>query len=90
MGEFLIGPEGKVLAVWPIRQLQFRPPFPAFNQAIVDSIKQTLYEPLNIDGQRVPVCAMSAADASNAKGGTRSIRLERRAFMAGLSVKRDV
>jgi len=56
MGEFLIGADGKVVQVWPIREFRFMPPFPRFNQVIVDSIKNSLYEPLKIDGRPVPVC----------------------------------
>lgn len=55
-GEFLIGVDGKVAQVWPIREFRFMPPFPPFNQVIVDSIKNSLYEPLKIDGRAVPVC----------------------------------
>jgi len=55
-GEFLIGIDGTVVQVWPIREFRFTPPFPPFNQVIVDSIKGSLYEPLKIDGRPIPVC----------------------------------
>jgi hypothetical protein len=57
LGEYLIGTKGEVVQVWPLRELRFTPPFPQFNQAIVDSLKQWVYEPISIDGRATPVCA---------------------------------
>jgi TonB family protein len=56
MGEFLLDPEGSVAQVWTIREVSFSPPFPPFNQAIVDAIKQWKFEPLIVRGKPVPVC----------------------------------
>jgi hypothetical protein len=56
VGEFLIDTKGRVAKVWPIREPRFTPPFPQFNQAIVDAVKESLYEPLVIDGRARPVC----------------------------------
>ena len=56
MGELLLDQRGSVAAVWSIREVVFTPPFPPFNQAITDSLRQSTYEPSIIDGQRVPVC----------------------------------
>ena len=56
MGEFLLSTQGRVLEVWTIQEVRFRPPFPPFNQAIVDAIKQWEFEPLMIEGRPVPVC----------------------------------
>jgi hypothetical protein len=54
--EVLIGPDGKVQSVWPVREPTFEPPFPAFAQAIVDALETWEYEPYRPGGSAVPVC----------------------------------
>jgi hypothetical protein len=39
VGEMLLNTPGKVARVWTIREVNFNPPFPAFNQAIVDGLR---------------------------------------------------
>jgi protein TonB len=56
MGEVLMDRNGKVSHVWPLREVQFTPPFPAVNEAIVDAIKQWEYEPVVVKSQAVPWC----------------------------------
>lgn len=56
VGDVLIDPAGRVVRVWPIRQVAFTPPFPAFNTAIVDAIKQWRFEPFLLANSPVPVC----------------------------------
>jgi len=56
VGEVLIDANGKVAHVWTTRELKFTPPFPSFNQAIVDAIRQWEFEPLRVDKRPVPVC----------------------------------
>ena len=56
IGEVLIGRDGKVLRVWPIREVRFTPPFPSFNAAIVDAAKRSVYEPVTVDSRAVPFC----------------------------------
>jgi hypothetical protein len=56
-GEFLIGRDGKVAHVWTTREVKLTPPFPKFNQAIVDAIRQWQYDPLVIDSKPTPACA---------------------------------
>ena len=56
LGEVLIGDSGKVAYVWPIREVIFSPPFPAFNNAITDAIRQWEFAPLLVQGQPMPVC----------------------------------
>jgi hypothetical protein len=40
--------------VWTIRAVKFTPPFPQFNHAIVDAIKQWRFEPLMVERRPVP------------------------------------
>ena len=56
VGEFLIDRTGSVLEVWSTREVGFNPPFPAFNRAIVDAMRQWRFEPLVVKGRRVPWC----------------------------------
>jgi hypothetical protein len=56
VGEALIGPDGRVRGVSVLRDLKFKPPFPAFSKAISDAILQWKYTPTLVDGQPVPVC----------------------------------
>jgi len=56
MGEFLLDTQGKVLKVWTLREVGLSPPFPLFNEAIVDAIPQWQFEPLIVEGQSVPAC----------------------------------
>lgn len=55
-GEALIDTKGNVARVWSIRKVEITPPFPAFNKAIVDAIRQWHFEPVRVDGKAVPVC----------------------------------
>jgi len=54
--EVLVGPDGKVEAVWPIREPSLEPAFPAFAEAIIDALKTWEYKPFRVEGQAVPVC----------------------------------
>ncbi len=56
IGEFLIGTTGKVIRVWPLREIEFTPPFPPFNAAIRDAVEKWQYEPFAPDGVAVPFC----------------------------------
>ena len=56
IGEALINNSGKVVRVWPIREVQFKPPFPSFNSAITDAIRQWEFEPLIVQGKPATVC----------------------------------
>jgi hypothetical protein len=56
VGEVLVDRQGFVLEVWSIREVGFNPPFPAFNRAVVDSLRQWRFEPLVLNGQHVPWC----------------------------------
>lgn len=56
MGVILITAAGKVARVWTLRDVQFRPPFPPFNEAIVAAVHQWEFEPVQLDGDTVPVC----------------------------------
>ena len=56
LGEVLITESGKVTHVWPIREVAFQPPFPAFNNAITDAIYQWVFEPFIVMGKPMPVC----------------------------------
>ena len=56
VGEALVDQEGKVRDVWTIRPLRFDPAWPEFEDALLASIRQTVYEPSVVDGTAVPVC----------------------------------
>ena len=56
VGEALVDQEGKVRDVWTIRPLRFEPAWPEFEEALLASIRQTVYEPSVVDGQAVSVC----------------------------------
>jgi len=56
-GEFLIDGGGMVIGVWAIREVRLTPPLPAFNQAIVDAIRQWKFEPPMIDGRPAALCS---------------------------------
>lgn len=56
VGEVLIDANGTVAHVWPTREVRFSPRFPAFNQAIVDAVRQWRFEPLRVANNAVPVC----------------------------------
>ena len=56
LGEALISNTGRVAHVWPIREVKFVPPFPAFNNAIADAMKQWEFEPLLVQGKPAAFC----------------------------------
>ena len=56
IGEVLINNTGKVAHVWPIREVTFVPPFPAFNNANTEAIQQWEFEPLLAQGKPTAFC----------------------------------
>jgi hypothetical protein len=60
--ELLIGPDGKVQAVWPVREPRFEPPFPAFSEAVVAALQTWEYEPHRAAGKGVPACILVRTD----------------------------
>lgn len=56
MADALIDIDGKIRELWVLRQPTLTPPWPEFNTAIEESIRQWQYEPLIVKGKRVPVC----------------------------------
>jgi hypothetical protein len=56
LGEVLINNAGKVVHVWPIREVKFVPSFPAFNNAITDAMQQWEFEPLFVKGKPAAFC----------------------------------
>ena len=56
LGEVLINNTGKVAHVWPIREVKFVPPFPAFNNAITDAMQQWEFESLIVQGKPAAFC----------------------------------
>jgi hypothetical protein len=60
--QFLIGPDGRVQAVWAVQEPVLDPPFPAFSQAIVDELKTWEYEPYRVGGKALPVCMTVSTD----------------------------
>ena len=53
VGEILLDATGTVSQVWTIREIQFIPPFPAFNRAVVDAVWQWRFKPVTIDGKPI-------------------------------------
>ena len=47
---------GRVAHIWPIREVKFVPPFPAFNNAITDAMKQWEFEPLLLQEKPAAFC----------------------------------
>jgi hypothetical protein len=45
LGAVLVDTNGKVSRVWTAREVQFKPPFPQFNEAIVAAVRQWEFEP---------------------------------------------
>lgn len=58
MHEVLVGPNGKVASIWPLREPAFDPPFPDLAKDIVDALLTWEYEPLLSEGRGVPVCVV--------------------------------
>ena len=56
IGEILLDTHGKVRRVWTIRQARLTPPFPAFNNAILDAVRQWQFEPFVVESQARPIC----------------------------------
>jgi outer membrane biosynthesis protein TonB len=56
IGEVLLSTDGKVARVWTVREVEFTPPFPAFNQAIVDALKKWEFTPVVVKGEAIPLC----------------------------------
>ncbi len=56
IGEVLLDTEGKVSHIWTIRQAPITPPFPAFNRAILDAVRQWQFEPFVVQSQARPIC----------------------------------
>jgi outer membrane biosynthesis protein TonB len=64
VGEVLIGVDGKVRGVWPVKEVEFSPPWPEFNEAIEAAVRQWVFEPTKADGRPVPVCMAVSVGAS--------------------------
>jgi hypothetical protein len=56
IGEILVDTHGKVGRVWTVREVEFTPSFPAFNQAIVDALKKWEFTPVVVKGDAIPLC----------------------------------
>ena len=56
LGEILLDTHGKVSHIWTIRQARLTPPFPAFNNAIFDAVRQWQFEPFVVESEARPLC----------------------------------
>lgn len=56
IGEILLDTHGKVSHIWTIRQPRLTPPFPAFNNAIFDAVRQWRFEPFVVESRARPIC----------------------------------
>lgn len=71
IGEILLDTHGKVRHIWTIRQPRLAPPFPPFNNAILDAVRQWQFEPFVVESQARPICMTVSV---NIDGGTRRWR----------------
>ena len=55
-GVVLVGPDGKVKALWSFAEPEFTPPWPEGMAAINDAIKKWEYVPVLLNGEPQPVC----------------------------------
>jgi outer membrane biosynthesis protein TonB len=56
IGEALIAADGSVADAWSVREPRLTPPFPEFNEAILKAIRKWEYEPVTVEGERMPFC----------------------------------
>ena len=56
IGDILVDTDGLVVDAWTLREPKFEPPFPEFTAAVLKSVTKWKYEPLNVEGNRVPFC----------------------------------
>jgi hypothetical protein len=64
VGEYVIDLAGKVAHVSPTREIEFTPPFPSFNAAIVEAIRQWEFEPPVSNGQPTPMCVTATVSVN--------------------------
>ena len=55
IGELLLDTDGNVSHIWTIRQARLTPPFPAFNRAILDAVRQWQFEPFVVESEARPI-----------------------------------
>jgi len=63
IGEALVDGAGKVVQVWTLRHLTFIPPFPQFDTAITDAVRQWEFEPVRVDAKPMPVCRILSVNS---------------------------
>jgi hypothetical protein len=56
LGEALVAADGSIAAAWAVREPRLDPPFPDFNEAILEAIKKWEYEPVIVAGEKTPFC----------------------------------
>ena len=56
IGQILLDTHGKVSHIWTIRQARLTPPFPAFNKAVLDAVRQWQFEPFVVETEARPIC----------------------------------
>ena len=62
IAEALIDQTGKVVEVWPLREIRTDPPTPALTEAAVNAIRQWVFEPPLMKKKPVPVCMTVTAN----------------------------
>lgn len=58
-GQVLVGPDGKVVEVWPVSVPEERAAGPLFSRSILEAVRKASYESLKRDGKPVPFCMLA-------------------------------
>ena len=54
--DVMVDPDGRVSHVWLLNRIEFTPPVPGFDDAIVSAIRQWRFEPFHVGGEPVAFC----------------------------------
>jgi len=83
IGEILLDTDGNVRHIWTIRQARLTPPFPAFNNAVLDAVRQWQFEPFVVESQARPICMTVTVNINRRQSPKASPPNTYRAFAAG-------
>jgi TonB family protein len=56
IGEILLDTHGKVRHIWTIRRARITPPFPAFDNAVLDAVRHWQFEPFVVGSEARALC----------------------------------
>jgi hypothetical protein len=83
IGEILLDTHGEVSHIWSIRQVRLTPPFPGFNNAILDAVRQWQFEPFVVESQARPLCMTVSVNINSRRLRKRGGRLTGRCDRPG-------